>query len=78
MTPTQFAEAVAAEVRAELARQHKSTADLAVALGVTTRTASKRLKGEQDFDATDLGKIANWLGVAVETFVPHGHIEASA
>lgn len=78
MTPQQFSQAVAAEVRAEMARQHKSQVALAEVLNVSQPTASRRLQGKQPFDMDELPVIAAWLGVQVEAFIPAGEIEATA
>lgn len=59
---------VAGEVRAELARQRKTAADLATALGMTPHTAGRRLAGEVPFDVVELVQVALWLGVSVEHF----------
>jgi transcriptional regulator with XRE-family HTH domain len=63
MTPTDYCAAVAAEVRAEMARQGRSRADLAGALGVTPATAARRFSGETPFDVYELALVADWLGV---------------
>lgn len=61
-------ELVAAEVRAELARQQLSGVRAAKALGWTQNYISVRLRGEVPLDANDLIKIANLLEVPVGTF----------
>lgn len=66
MTPTEYAEAVAAEVRAEMGRQRKAQADLARALDITIPTAARRLRGEVPFDVIELAVVADWLGVDVQ------------
>lgn len=71
MTPTEYAEAIGSEVRAELARQRKTQADLAAALGVTPATAARRLDGSSPFDVLELAKVANWLNVSVNDLRPH-------
>jgi len=70
MNPFQFAEAVAAEVRAEMGRQNKSRADLAAALGMTVQTAATRLSGVQPFDMIELATVAEWLNVDPERLTP--------
>lgn len=70
MNPFQYAEAVAAEVRAEMGRQNKSRADLAQVLGITSQTAATRLSGAQPFDMVELAQVAEWLGVAPEKLAP--------
>lgn len=70
MTPPEFAEAIATEVRAEMGRQRKTQADLAAALGITPYTAGRRLKATPPFDTIELYKVAEWLAVPVEQFYP--------
>lgn len=70
-TPPQgFAEAIASEVRAEMARQRKTQGDLADALGISRPTAAKRLNAVQPFDASELYVVATWLGVPPSQFWP--------
>lgn len=57
------AEKVAREVRAELARQKRTAAQLAAVIGVTAHTAGRRLSGATPFNVVELGAIAEWLGV---------------
>lgn len=73
MTPTEYAEAIGAEVRAEMARQRKTQAELAAALDITPGTASKRLNGTAPFDTADLFRVAVWLGVRPEHFYPRAN-----
>lgn len=74
MTPTppeaQFAEAIASEVRAEMGRQSKTKADLARALGISQHTAAKRLNASSPFDAIELFRVGEWLGVPSSQFWP--------
>lgn len=63
MTPDQYAEAIGSEVRAELARQRKTQAELASTLGITSATAARRLSGASPFDVSELATVANWLGI---------------
>ena len=60
-TPT--AQRVAAEVRAEMARQHRSVRDLAAALDLSYSAASRRFNGEIALDMDDLHRVAAWLGL---------------
>lgn len=69
MTPTEYAEALAAEVRAEMGRQRKTSTDLAAVLGVTKATARTRLSGSQPLDVLELAQIADWLGVSPESLL---------
>jgi transcriptional regulator with XRE-family HTH domain len=63
-------DAIAAEVRAEMARQSKSYADLGDVLGVTRQSVHLRLRGHQPFRGEELVLIARWLGVPAERFLP--------
>ena len=60
---------VAANVRAEMARQKKRQTDLGEALGLTQGAVSKRLSGAVALDVNELGVIAEFLGVPVERLV---------
>lgn len=53
---------VAAEVRAEMARQGKSKGELAHVLGVTLNTAKSRYDGTQPYNLIELVQVALWLG----------------
>lgn len=61
--------AVADEVRAELARQRKTAADLARVLGLSAHTTGRRLNGDAPFDVTELAVTAGWLGLSVSALV---------
>lgn len=67
-----MAHRVAAEVRAELARQRRTQADLASALGMSPQAVGRRLSGEHPFDVVELGRAADWLGVPLSSLVPEG------
>ena len=60
---------VAANVRAEMARQRKRQADLGEMLGLTQGAVSKRMSGTVALDVDELGKIATFLGVDVATLI---------
>lgn len=63
-------ERVAAEIRAELARQKISQTTVAIVLGVSQASASRRLSGETPMDVNDLIKLAELLRVPVARFLP--------
>lgn len=65
MTNTTPSEAVAAEIRAELARRRIPQARLAALLGVSQVSVSRRLSGETPFDLNELVKVADFLGIDV-------------
>lgn len=62
-------EALAAEVRAEMAAQNRTAAGLAEALGVTAHTAGRRLSGATPFDVVELALVAMWLGTEPEALL---------
>lgn len=70
MTPAEYNEAVAAEVRAELGRHRKSASDLARALKISPQSIGRRLNGDQPFDVIELASIAAWLGIDVQRLMP--------
>jgi hypothetical protein len=57
---------IAAEVRAELARQQKAQKDLIEFMGLPQPSVSLRLNGTRSFRAEELVDIADWLGVTVD------------
>ena len=61
-------EAIAAEVRAELARRKPSGVRVARSLGWTQNYISRRLSGTVPFDAADLLAIADLIDVPAGTF----------
>ena len=61
---------VAAEVRAELARQRISGRQAARRLGWTQQSLSRRLTGDIPFDVAELAELAALLGVPVTAFFP--------
>ena len=63
-------EIVAAEVRAEMARQRISGRQAARRLGWTQPYLSRRLTGDIPFDVADLADLADLLGVQVSVFFP--------
>lgn len=63
-------EVAAAEVRAELARQQISQSRLALALGMTEVSMSRRLRAQTPFDVNELVAIAEFLQVPVSRFLP--------
>ena len=67
-----FSRRVAAEVRAELARQRVSQEALCARIGMSQSTLSRRITGEHPFDTSELAEIAEVLGVPVSRFIPDG------
>lgn len=56
---------VIANIRAEMARQNKTQADLAELLGVTRQSVSRRMVGQVDFGISELTTIAEFLDVPI-------------
>ncbi len=59
---------VAAEIRAEMARQRKTQQDLAGQLGISAQQVGQRLGGKIAFDVRELGVIADYLDVPAVRF----------
>lgn len=65
---------VAAEVRAEMARQRISQSRVRLALGLSQSAMSRRITGELPFDVGELAALAELLGVPPARFFPaSGH-----
>lgn len=60
---------VAANVRAELARQSRTRRELAAALGVDEHRVGKRVRGLVPFSVDEIVQVAAFLGVTVEDLV---------
>lgn len=58
-----LAQRVAAELRAEMARQRMTTPRLAHAAGITTSTLRRRLSGESSLTFDEVQTIADCLGI---------------
>lgn len=63
-------QAIAAEVRAEVARQKRSQAQIAECLGIHQTAVSKKLRGDRDFTLPELVLVAELLRVPVTNFLP--------
>jgi transcriptional regulator with XRE-family HTH domain len=59
---------IAAEVRAELARQKMSVSEAARRLGWTQSFLQRRVMGDRGFEASELAAVAGLLDVPVEVF----------
>jgi transcriptional regulator with XRE-family HTH domain len=59
---------IAAEVRAEMARQQLSGVRAAKKLGWTQNYIARRLSGTVPFDVADLAEVASLLGVPIRAF----------
>jgi len=60
---------VAAEVRAEVARQNVTQLELARILEIAQPSVSRRLNGKFPFDTDELDKLASAFGVPVDRFL---------
>jgi transcriptional regulator with XRE-family HTH domain len=60
--------AIAAEIRAELARQNLTYAALAKAIGMSPSTLGRRLEGLRPFYLEELEAIAQFLGLKLSEF----------
>lgn len=63
------AERIAAEVRAEMARQRRTASELAQAVGISAHTAGRRLNGAIPFSIPEMDAVARWLGVDIITLL---------
>lgn len=77
-TSTQTSEDVAANVRAQLARQNRTRRELAAALGVDEHRIGKRVRGLVPFSVDDIVQVARFLGVTVEDLVDPSATHRSA
>lgn len=64
-----YSESVAAEIRAEIARQRRTQADVAEAIGWTQQYLSRRLTAQHPFSTDDIEAVARVLGVPLSKFV---------
>lgn len=51
------------EVRGELARQRRTAAELALAIGSTQQTIGRRLSGATPFNAIEMAFLSRFLGI---------------
>jgi transcriptional regulator with XRE-family HTH domain len=68
MQPDDVRSRIAAEVRAEMARQNRTQRALALAIGIDQASAGVRLQGKRPFKAEELVAVAAWLGVPIGQF----------
>lgn len=71
-------QALAAEVRSELAVQRRTANDLAAALGITPHTAGRRLAALTPFSVIELARAAEWLGVAADVLIRRAEVRAAS
>lgn len=70
----QTTKAIAAEVRGVAARKLVRNAELARALGITSMSMSRRMRGETSFSGEELHKLAGVLEVPVDSFFPEANV----
>lgn len=73
---TTLTEAVAADVRAELARASITAPVAAKHLGMSRSTLYRCLRGTRPFTIEQLGQLADLLDVSVATFLPEKGLAA--
>lgn len=61
--PSSYSKFIAREIRAEMARQRKTAAELACVIGRSEGTASNRLSGTYPFNVDEFMQVRKWLGV---------------
>jgi transcriptional regulator with XRE-family HTH domain len=62
-------DAVAAEVRAEMARQHKYQEDIAQVLGISRVVVGMRLNGRTPFKLNEVEALAAYFGVPISSLI---------
>lgn len=60
---------VAKRVRVAIAERELSYRDAARAMGVSYRTALRRIHGERDFTANEIGLLSKRLGMSVDSLL---------
>ena len=78
MSTTDTRAAVAAEVRAAIARSGRSDAEVASAAGIHRATISRRLRGETSFTVEELVALAVALDVSVADLLPKSRVGSAA
>lgn len=68
---------VAAEIRAEMARQTKTTADVAQETGLSQRTTHRLVKGEREITIGELEAVCRALGVQISQILRAGNPAAA-
>ena len=58
-------ELIAAEIRAELAKQEKTIPDLSEAIGIPVTTARRSAKGQRAMTIDEIADTASYLGIPV-------------
>lgn len=74
----ELASDIAAEVRAEISRQKKTQIQIAEQLGMTQPQISERMRGVTEWRISELVRLAEWLEVPLDHFVPARRSETVA
>lgn len=69
-----MSQAIARNVRAELARRRLTQEQVGAEIGLTQKAMSRRLTGEVEFSGSELQKLAEVLGTPVATL--YGEVSA--
>ena len=69
-------ERAAGALRAEMARQKKTSVDLAHALNISQSSASRRMNGAGAIDLDEVQRWSDWLGVPVTYFFAETSVSA--
>jgi len=78
MANDQQRDLIAANVRAEVARQGRRHNDAAAVLGIHKANLSRRMRGEVAFRADELALLADWLGVPIASLVHPNNVTGVA
>lgn len=68
MEPNEYPKAVAAEVRAEIARADLTHSAVADTAGIARATFSRKVNGKTPFDVLELAAIAAAIGIEADRF----------
>lgn len=71
-----LAEALADEIRVEMARQRRTATELAPVIGVSAHTAGRRLNGAAGFNVFELFLAAAWLGTTADVLIARAYTAA--
>ncbi len=69
METSEYPKAVAAEVRAEIARANLTHTAVADAAGIARATFSRKVNGKTPFDVLELASIAATIGIEPDRFL---------
>lgn len=77
MQQSTVADGIRAEIRAALARQDKTQAELGEAIGLSQQSVSERMRGRVDWSVTEVAAAADWLGLPLVALFPQAVLEQS-